>query len=165
MLAHDPELFIAERSRLEEDAIGNPDLADIVHQRSTLELVELFLFEAEDLAQSDRPGGNPERVRFRVGVLGLDRACKSVDHPVGVVQAVVDGLEPEQGSNPSFELDSLNRLGQKVVGPRLQSSDPVLNLTQCGHHYDRDQSRLGGRFEPAANLESIDPGHLDVEQH
>src|SRR5436190_19530343 len=62
MLLHDPPLLGCERTRLEQDAGRDPDLADVVEERAELELLQCLRVEPERCAYCQRGIGDPARV-------------------------------------------------------------------------------------------------------
>jgi hypothetical protein len=62
-------------------------------------------------------------------------------------------VAPHQGTQPSKQLLEGERLGQVIVGARVQAGDPVVDLVAGGKH---DHRRLDPVLpEPAANLHPI----------
>jgi len=62
---------------------------------------------------------------------------------------------------------AIDRLGQEVVGPRLQAVVAILLAGHGGHQQDRQvfPTRLGPGLQLATSLVAIDLWHHDVEQH
>src|SRR3954451_22182156 len=58
----DLSLFRGQRARLRENRLRDPDLADVVEQRSQLEALERRALEAELLPDLQRKVGDPARV-------------------------------------------------------------------------------------------------------
>ena len=77
-LHHDP-LVVVERARLVEDRLGDPDLADVVHQRADLDRIEIRARVAEPLRKPDRDVGDALGVTAGVVVLRLHRARQRRD--------------------------------------------------------------------------------------
>jgi hypothetical protein len=95
---HRPSLGFAQRARLEQDLIGNADLADIVEQETDLGarvLRELGIDAAREL---ERIVLNPLRVRAGGDVLRFERGRERADGlAVGALeQPALGALELEQ---------------------------------------------------------------------
>ncbi len=75
--------------------------------------------------------------------------------------------EPQAGerAHAGEKSDLVDRLGQEVVGARLEASQPVGGLIESRHHDDGDMPRRRIGFQPAADLESVHPRHHHVEQN
>jgi hypothetical protein len=67
----------------------------------------------------------------------------------------------EQRAQPRLELVHVERLDQVVVGPGIQSVDPVRHGVASGQHQHRDPVALAPK-QPA-HLEPVDVGQPDVE--
>ncbi len=68
----------------------------------------------------------------------------------------------QQRAQAGEQLLERERLGQVVVGARLQARDAVADAVARGEHQDR--RAVAGVAQPAADLEAVEPGHQDVEQ-
>ena len=71
---HQLPLLVVERRGLVEDRLGDPDLADVVEQRSELDRLEEVVAEAEPARHLDGEVRDLLRVHARVAVLRLERA-------------------------------------------------------------------------------------------
>ena len=85
---------------------------------------------------------SPNRSR---GVSGLGAACS-----------------PEQRPDAGRQLLRRERLGEVVVGARLEPGDDVVGVVAGRDHDDRHVARLAQR---AAQLEPVDARQHDVDQH
>ena len=72
---------------------------------------------------------------------------------------------PQDGAHPRQQLARVERLGQVVVGAELEPDDLVDVVALGGEHDDRRVGALGQRADAAADLEPVDAGEHDVEQH
>ena len=165
MLPDLDELLRVERSGLGEDRVQDPDLADVVQQRAAVKLIELFLFHPEPRADVPRRVGDPVHVTARVRFFRLDRRGQRKDDLLGVVELVVDRLEPQRRLDASHQLDALDRLGHEVIGSRLERRDAVGDAVQRRDHHDRDEAAIGIGLDAPAHLVAVHAGHLHVEQH
>jgi hypothetical protein len=66
--------------------------------------------------------------------------------------------------SPRDQRDVFDRLGEKVVGARLEPLHPVGRLVERGDNDHRDVLRARLGLEPPANLETVHAGHHHVEQ-
>ena len=71
VLLHDLPLLVVEGAGLLQDALGDPDLADVVEEGADLDGIELGAGVAEPPSERDGDGGDPLGVAARVVVLGL----------------------------------------------------------------------------------------------
>jgi hypothetical protein len=74
---HPPPLRLGQRPGLEENAVGDPDLADIVEQESILGARVVDQHGVDRLRQLERVALHPLRVGSRARVLGLKRGRES----------------------------------------------------------------------------------------
>ena len=79
MLLHHLPLLVVERARLVEDALGDPDLADVVQEGADLDRVELDAAVAEAACERDGDAGDALGVAAGVVVLRLHRAGERPD--------------------------------------------------------------------------------------
>ena len=79
------------------------------------------------------------------------------------VIGVVVPLDPRQRGDPGQQLAAVDRLGQEVVGPRLEGLDLLL-VAAGGDHHDRQERRGRVRADPPAHLVAVHARHHDVEQ-
>ena len=95
---HQPGLAVVQGPRLLEDAVGDPDLADVVEQEAVLGARVVDEVGAHRPRQLERVALHPLRVRARARVLGLERARERRDGLlVGVLeQDALAALDLEQ---------------------------------------------------------------------
>ena len=134
MQVHRDLFVVVQGTGLEEDGVGDADLADVVDETAAKQRVELRRAIAEPDADRPRRLRYPLRVRLREGVFGLDGGREREDHLLGAVQRVVDALEPEGGGHAGDELDAVHRLGHVVIGSGLEGAHPVARVVQGGDH-------------------------------
>ena len=77
----------------------------------------------------------------------------------------MEGLQAERRADAGHKLRPLHRLGEKVVGARLQGVDPVGGAAEGGDHHDRDQAASGGAANQPADLEAVQSRHLHVQKN
>jgi len=73
----------------------------------------------------------------------------------------VGDAAPQEGADPGEELGEPERLGDVVVGARVEAGDDVELIALGGEHEDRGARADGS--DPATDLQSIDTGQPDVE--
>ena len=71
VLAHELPLRLVERARLVQDRVGDAHLADVVQFGGAHDLLEALAADAEAPGDCDRARGDPARVIFEVGLLGV----------------------------------------------------------------------------------------------
>ncbi len=76
---------------------------------------------------------------------------------------VVVALDPRQRRHPGQQLALVERLGDEVVGSRLEGAEPLFASAGRDHH---DRKEFGRRVgpDPAADLVAVHLRHQDVEQ-
>ena len=84
---------------------------------------------------------------------------------VAHAQLVHHDLEPRERTHPREQGDVVDRLGQEVVGARLEAAHPIGGIGQGRDHDDGDVPRLRVRPEPLGDLETVHARHHDVEQN
>ena len=72
-------LFLAQRARLQQHRVRDPDLADVVEEGAELEPLQRVAVETELAADAHRHVGDPARVRRRVLVSRLERVRERLD--------------------------------------------------------------------------------------
>ena len=80
MLVHDLDLFRLELSRLEQDGVGDADLADVVQLGGLLEHVEPLALPAQFASDEPRVLAHAQHVPPRVVIAELGCAGQAVDH-------------------------------------------------------------------------------------
>ncbi len=188
---HDLELLGGELARLEEDAVGNADLADVVQRRGFVEQVDHALVEHRLKARMARqPLGQgldvelraPDVVagfvvpRFRERGHGHDGHVLDGLHfqrPQGhlalevgalVAQEIRRGLQREVGVHPRQQDGRTDRLGDVVHRAHRQAAPLVLRRAARGQEDDGNVARGGMRLELPADLVAVQAGHHDVKQ-
>ena len=71
----------------------------------------------------------------------------------------------EQGPDARHQLARAERLGDVVVGPQLEADDAVRLLGAGREHDDGQRAGLGGAAQRAADLEAVDAGQHEIEDH
>ena len=73
--------------------------------------------------------------------------------------------DTEQASNASDQLGTVERLGEEIVGTRLEAFDLIVDFVEGRHHDHGQEPCFGIRFDPAAHLVAIELGHHHVEEN
>jgi hypothetical protein len=74
-------------------------------------------------------------------------------------------LRRHQRAHPREQGGVIHRLGEEIVGARIQAGDAVGRLIQRGHHHHGNLGGLGIGFDAAADFETVHAGHHHVQQH
>ena len=77
VLADELPLLGGQRSGLEQDTVGDADLADVVQEGDVLDLVQALVGPAQLAAEQGHVGGHPAGVTERVVVLGATAPSES----------------------------------------------------------------------------------------
>ena len=165
MLLHQLELVARERRRLEQQGVGDADLADVVQVAAAIERREILGGPAERGSERDGIVRQPLAVAVGVLVARFDDERQAPEDALGGIEVVGVLLEADERRDPGLQLLGVEGLADEVVGARLQAADLVLAGVQPGDERDRNEPRLGRLFELRADLEAVGAGHLDVEQH
>ncbi len=70
---------------------------------------------------------------------------------------------PQQRSHAGQQLAQRERLDEVVVGAGVEAGDAVVDLLARGQH--QHGRAVAAVAQPAADLEAVDVGHRDVEDH
>ncbi len=154
-----------ERPRLEQDAVGHRDLAEVVQVAAEAEGPEHVVVEPQRLAHRHRVAREAIAVPQRVGIPRLDGERQGGDHRFRPLQLPQQHLHPQQGRQPRAQLDELHRLGEEIVGPRREPRHPRLQVGHRGEDDHRHQlvARIG--LEPRAELDAVHGAQVHVGEH
>lgn len=181
---HDRHFFVGETAGLEEDVVRRADLADVVHRRGGEKTLAEFAFEAQVFGNEHRIVGHAQDVAtgFRVAEFGRTRQARHCfpfpRHDVGGfadngrLQVVIPVAQPfltlpeiEHGTHTGVEFVPVNRLGQKVVGPRGEAMVTNFLFVGSGDHQDGDRVagvELADRFD---EFDAVDVRHHVIDDH
>ena len=74
-------------------------------------------------------------------------------------------LKPTQdGPHPRRELPSSKRFGDVIVGPKIQTADPIFLACSCSQKNNGDASKIGAIANLPADLKPAVTGNHNVEQ-
>src|SRR5262245_22550490 len=120
----------------------------------------------EELEQLELPEGKTERLPVEEELVGVEVEPEppALEHLVRRAW-LLGQAPPEHGVHPGHQLAGAERLGHVVVGPELQAEDTVDLGGARREDDDRQRARRLGGAEPAADLEPVDPGQHEVEDH
>ena len=148
---HQRPLLVGEDGRLEQDRVGDGELADVVEQRRVAEEVELRLREAQLAADREGELLHAPRVAGRVGVAGVDRRREALHRRRrALLQEAVRLLERDV-----LALDRLCRraelLGALLRVPQVCLLGLAHEEQRHGEHRERVEARrvVGDRHHAA----------------
>ena len=129
---HQRPLLGRERGGLQQDRVGDRELADVVEERGVAEQVELRLGEAELAADRERELLHAARVAGRVRVARVDRRGERL-HRRGraLLEQPVRLLERDV-----LRLDRLGRLAELLRGALLVGQVGLLRLAHQEQRHD-----------------------------
>ena len=137
MLAHELPLAGVQAAGLEQHAVGDRDLADVVQVGRLFGLHERLVRPAELLAEQHHVGGDAGGVTERVVVLGRERRAQGLE--VAQVQAadafVEAGVAQGQrqvGGDPAQHLDVVVRVGVRLLAAERERADQLALGEQAG---------------------------------
>ena len=81
------------------------------------------------------------------------------------LQRVLRLLHLQQRGGPDAKLGFVDRLGDEVVGARLDRAQPIVAARHRGHHDHRHVAGVGILPDAPADLVAVHARHDDVEQH
>ena len=181
---HDLPFLLIELAGLEQDAVGDADLADIVHRAGIQDHFARPLHQAgrpredgRELAHADdvqaglivpvlrRPPQAADDLQAGVQQFGGARAHLVFQDPVLVAYLVVHEAHFQHVADTGQHLQPLEWLAEKVLGPGLQGVQTGLHVGLGGKHQHR---HIGVRLDKAQllhDLKAVQVGHVDVQQY
>ena len=163
MLAHLGPFRVRQRPRLEQDAVGHADLADVVQQRATPDVLERFLGDAHLPPDGERVADDALRVIARLVLAGVERVHQRrqrapvclrnslqrrlqlggpLAHAAREALVVPRARVGEPAAAPGA-LDGAHQLGhpwrleQVVGGAAPEAVDRALGVAVAGEHHHR----------------------------
>jgi hypothetical protein len=142
----------------------------------TLEHVEIAHHARERLAQADRVlEGLFEAFLEAAAVVDACQGIGAGDAHELVVDRVqlrslaldlfLQRLDPKERSDPCLQLGEVDRLGDVVVGPRVETDDLVLGRVERRLNDDRNEGQGLIALDAPCDLEAVELGKHDVEQN
>ena len=150
---------------LEQHAIGDADLADVVQERAAVQRIEIAAIEVQLRAERRRVGRQPLAVPFRVGIARLDDASEREEQRFGRLEVVGQALDANQRAHARVQLLGVDRLVEEIVGAGADGVDARRALLHAAHEHDGREARVGRPFHRRADVDAGDLRHHDVEQH
>ena len=110
MAAHDLPLLDGQRGGLEEDLLGNHELADVVEERRASERRALRIREAEAVRELERDESHAARVAGRVRLSRVHLRGELL----GARPALAGTLDKRQAELPRHGLSGRSQMGRRV---------------------------------------------------
>ncbi len=177
------ELLDRELPQLQEDGVGDADLADVVQRGRAPDEQDLPVAQPEMPRQEGRHLPDALGVLPRLVVAELRRAGEPLDDLVlrrlEVARALphlrledlvlalhleVQEARLEQRADPQHHLVGVERLGDEVFRPAQERLLPRLRRQVARHHQHREEGALGNLAQAVEHLEAVHVRHVEVEQ-
>jgi len=152
-------------SLLQQHAIRDRDLADVVQERAAMQRVEIGLIQPQLTAECGRVVGEPLAMSLGARVARLDDAPEREEERFGRLEIVGEPLEPHQRSHARLQLLRVDRLVEEIIGAGVETGEARLPLLCAADQHHRREARVGAGLEFGADIEPGDPRHHHVEQH
>ena len=144
MPLHDLEFFFSKRTGLEQDAVGNAHLADVVQRAGHIEqlnvvavdLISIFLLRRKMLGDHAAILADAFQVRARVLIARLGEFRQAEDDHF----AAFERQDAAARVNADVEFLRFKRFRDEVVGAGVQALDDVLRSAPRGQQNDVDVS-------------------------
>ncbi len=146
---HLQELAVGQLGRLEQDSVGETDLAEIVEGRGAADQVGFVLGQSDGEGKDPGTPGNPPRVLTGVIVKILRRPGQTIEDllpgfdellgalpdtifefPILRFQPPVEHPGLEQVVDPQLDLGDIERLGEEILRPERERSRSRAVLTR-----------------------------------
>src|SRR5438309_8829863 len=120
MRLHHREFLGVQRSRFEEDRVGDRDLSEVVEYPALIQ--EFAILRREAVRRADRLRIAPDTlgVMDRVPVTRLDRAGEREEHPFGGFEPLVQRSLPQKHLRPDEKLLRVEWLAEVIVRSGLE---------------------------------------------
>ena len=164
MRSHHRELVFGEGSRLQQDRVGDRDLAEIVEDPALVQQRRVLVVQAVGGSDRLRVATDPLGVVDRVAIARFDGPREREEDALGGVEPGVEGAVLQQDLGANEELSRVERLVQEIVGAGLEPAQPDLAVARRGEEHDRDEPADRMRLQPAAHRDAVEPRHVDVEK-
>src|ERR1700682_1312733 len=102
---------------------------------------------------------------LRGWVAGLDRGAHTENDRLGRLELVGVAFQTDQRLDARVQFESVERLDDEIVGPRLETFEAIVTLRLRGDddHWHQSSRRL--LFETPADIEAVPTWCNEVEQH
>lgn len=156
-------LFIGEPGRFEEERIRHANLSDIVKVSAQVQRAQVGDRQPELLAESSGVSGETLTMPVGVGITGLDGQRQTQDHRFSRFELVSLTFETEKRPHARFEFLAVEWLAQKLVGASIDPANAALAIPEPCQEDHRREARGGVPFDGPADVETVQPGQLHVE--
>ena len=149
-----------------------PQVADVDVERVGIRPEVVAPHRVEDRGAREDPAGvrheQPEQLELRARQLHIALAAVTL-HRVAVEHEILEGQHagragraaPPEGAQAGEQLIERERLHQVVVGPRVQTLDPVTDGGPRGEH--QDGNPVARRAQSPADLEATEVRKAEIE--
>ena len=154
-----------QRSGFEENRVGHPNLAQVVHETAAAQHREIVVGEAESATKHHGRGRKTLAVSVRVGVSRLDGQRQAHDHIVSPIEFVGKTFDPHERSEAGADLLAMQRLGHEVVGTRFDGLETIGGVVGRRHEHHRNETCYRLAFQLPADAEAIVTRHSHVHEN
>ena len=159
---HPRLLSRVEGPGLEQDVVGQGDLAEVVQETAQPERLECPLIDAEGSAQADRVRGETLAVPPRVGVPRLDGHAEHGEDVFGLLELVEQKLHPEKRPDPGAKLREVTGLPEEVIRSGGQPGHARIQVGPRGQEDHGDEPETGIGLQASTELHPAHRSHVDV---
>ena len=181
---HHLPLGVVELALLQQDMVGDADLADVVQRRGELDGLRLVVFEAERPGDQARVARHADQVIAGLLIAELARPRKPqqrflfpLAHVLGrVLDHVLEQAPPvlerellaaqrQQVPAARQAFARVDRLGQEVGDPGIERRVTHLAVVVHRHHHDRHVLVAGERAQALHELDAVHVRHHVIDEH
>ncbi len=184
MATHHVPFRGVELVSLEQDLVGDADLADVVQRRGELDRLRLVVLESQSVGDQPRIARHADQVVARLFVAefaGAGKAQKGLlfalphlarcilDHvleqPPAVFQHQVLAAQCEQVAATRQALARVHRLGEEVGDAGIERRVAHLAIVVHRHHHDRHMLVARQRAQALHQFDAVHVRHHVIDQH
>ena len=158
-------LAVAQSAGLQQNLVGDADLADVVEIAAAKQCGELFFAQVQCRAECRGVRGEALAVSIGVGIARFDDEREAHDDRLGRVEVVRVALQTHERTRARLQLVRIHRLGQEIVGAGVDALNLVLALVQRGDEHDRRQPCRGVALDSLADVVPAELRHQHIHQH
>ena len=145
----DPPLLVVEGARLEQDAVRDADLPDVVEDRAEADRLDVLRCDAEVIRDADRQRRKPFAVAVQVRVARLDRVRERAGERGGEQALASSSRERDARSSASatafWSSACANGLVTRPAAPRVSAWLSVSYVPAPGDEQDRQRRLAAAR--------------------